>query len=141
MIVPIILKYSNQLHVILCLVCIQRNLFNIDNIGRIYNTIDLRNVQAPTSYTFTITATDNGGLTDSAPVTITVYDVPTTTTTTTQATTLPETYDNISSFFDDKGNWVWVVFAAILGAIALALLGYMIYRCLSTPGACNSCYR
>ncbi|XP_060602399.1 cadherin-18-like, partial [Ruditapes philippinarum] len=116
--------------------------FIADANGAFVNTRDWTGVNANPQITrqFTLTATDKAGNTDTADVTVHIIDVPDPTTTTTPPTTIAATYDEISSFLDDPGNFAWMIAALLLGLGMLGLMGYMCFRCFSTPGAClNTC--
>ncbi|XP_052260269.1 protocadherin-15-like isoform X2 [Dreissena polymorpha] len=115
--------------------------FGVDNNGVFVSLVDWTGVAAPTSRAFNVYVTDEAGHQDVSPVNIVIVDVPPTTTTTTTTTVLPSVYDNIDSFLGDSGNLAWLIPAVILGALAAGLMGYMIYRCCSTPGACSNITR
>ncbi|XP_069106792.1 protocadherin Fat 4-like [Argopecten irradians] len=100
------------------------------------------------SFTMTLTALNNNGLTDTATVNVILTDpvttttAATTTTSTTAATAASVAFPNfggsggsISNFLDDPENLGWFIPSILLFAAMLALLGYMVYRCIRNPGA------
>ncbi|XP_048727546.1 serine-rich adhesin for platelets-like [Ostrea edulis] len=109
------------------------NYFGISNTGDLLVTSSLGGFSLGTTLTVTITATDGGGLTDSATITLVI---PAATTTTVSTTT-----DRYMTFFEDTRNVAWFVtcMAVLLGL--LILITYIIARYTNFQNIKRSCQR
>jgi len=105
---------------------------------------DVSGYPVGTKFEQTLTATDIGGLTDTAAVCVVITDP----TTTSAATTQPSnTITNSgtgtgnsgspAAFLNNPADLAWFIPAMIALAVMVALLGYMIYRCCRVPGFCS----
>ncbi|XP_069107028.1 protocadherin beta-6-like [Argopecten irradians] len=127
-------------------------LFGLTDACRIYNNVNFSTTtyQVGDSFPMTLTATNNNGLKDTATVNVILIDPVTTaapaaaTTTTTAAPDSSLAFPafggiggSVSFFLDDPENLAWFIPAMLLLAVMLALLAYMLYRCLRTPGYCS----
>ncbi|XP_060078682.1 uncharacterized protein LOC132558167 [Ylistrum balloti] len=123
-------------------------LFGYTDCCSIYNNVNFSTTtyNVGDSFPMTLTALNKNGLKDTATVNVILTD-PVTTTTVTAATTTTTVASaatlafpsfggsgSISSFLDDPENLGWFIPTMILLAAMLALLGYMIYRCIRNPG-------
>ncbi|XP_033726778.1 protocadherin Fat 4-like [Pecten maximus] len=124
-------------------------LFGLTDCCSVFNNVNFSTTthNVGDSFTMTLTALNNNGLKDTATVNVILIDpittttASTTTTTTTTASASSLAFPNfggsgsISNFLDDPENLGWFIPTMILLAAMLALLGYMIYRCIRNPGA------
>ncbi|XP_062573085.1 cadherin EGF LAG seven-pass G-type receptor 2-like [Saccostrea cucullata] len=96
------------------------NYFGISNTGDLFVASSLAGFSSGQTLAVTLTATDGGGLTDTATVTLVVPAVTTTTATTTT--------DRYMTFFDDTRNVAWFVTCLVIALGLLTLNAYFIAR-------------
>ncbi|XP_033726777.1 protocadherin Fat 4-like [Pecten maximus] len=124
-------------------------LFGLTDQCRLYNNVNFSTTTYKVGDTFpmTLTAKNTNGLKDTASVNVVLIDPVTTsapsatTTTTTAAPASSLAFPafggsgSISNFLDDPETLAWFIPTMILLAAMLALLAYMIYRCIRSPEA------
>ncbi|XP_048744688.2 cadherin-23-like isoform X2 [Ostrea edulis] len=107
------------------------NYFGISNTGDLLVTSNLGAFSSGTTLTVTITATDGGGLTDSATITLVI---PAATTTTVSTTT-----DRYMTFFEDTRNMAWFVACMALLLGLLSFITYLVVRYTDFQSIKRSC--
>ncbi|XP_055996535.1 cadherin-23-like isoform X2 [Ostrea edulis] len=107
------------------------NYFGISNTGDLLITSSLGGFSSGTTLAVTITATDGGGLTDSATITLVI---PAATTTTVSTTT-----DRYMTFFEDTRNVAWFVTCMVLLFGLLLFITYLVVRFTDFQSIKRSC--
>jgi len=106
--------------------------FAVSSTGEIYIVKSLlNNFSGGTLLTFTAIATDIGGLTDTAAVTVVVAQYTTTTPTTTT--------DRYLTFFESPKNIAWFTLLMLVVAVIVALCIYLIIRSINWTKILSAC--
>jgi hypothetical protein len=116
---------------------IDGSIIRVDGACTIKLTADLSGYAIGTQFVHTLTATDVGGLSDMATVSVVIIDLVTTTvvTNTTESTTVTVIDGPSGEFLDNPTDLAWFIPAVIALVVLAGLLGYMIYRFCIAPAS------
>lgn len=109
------------------------NYFGISSTGDLFVASSLSGFYSGQTLAVSLTATDGGGLTDIATVTLIIPAVATTTAITTT--------DRYLTFFEDTRNVAWFVFVILMTLGLIVLNAYFIVRYVDFHGIKRACER
>lgn len=109
------------------------NYFGISSTGDLFVSSSLSGFHSGQTLAVSLTATDGGGLTDTATVTLIIPAVATTTAITTT--------DRYLTFFEDTRNVAWFVFVLLMTLGLIALNTYFIVRYVDFHSIKRTCER